>query len=103
LTKGCAKSHFFTNLQSEVVTHPDYTRDRISSFFEAFRHADSTCVRYQSVLNYDITKGMGFGLYCAPMLCRLQLSEYGDGGLQTKFIKLGEILNDTPNQHSTYF
>jgi hypothetical protein len=103
LTKGCAKSFFFNGLENDPVTHPDYTRDRISSFFEAFRHPDASCVRYQSILNYDITKGMGFGMFCSPMLCRLQVSEYGDGVQQTNLVKLGEILDDTPTQHSEYF
>jgi hypothetical protein len=46
LTKGCTKSFFLNNLANEDISHPAYTRSRLSSFFEAKRHPDSTCVRY---------------------------------------------------------
>lgn len=55
LTKGCTKSYFYNDLETDTVTDAGYSRDRISSFFQAYRYSDSTCVRYQSILNYDIT------------------------------------------------
>lgn len=103
VSKGCTKSFFLDNLATERVSHPAYDRKRLSSFFEAYRYPDSMCVRYQSILNFELTENMGFGMFCSPKFCRLQMSSYGNDHRQEEFVKMGEILDQTSTKHSEYF